>query len=243
MGRCTDDPAEGRETFEKTGSMEPSKSSLDRLPKQLSEVWEANREEHEAALRDALVVREDAVSVAVSIDGALAPIDGGNRPAAVRDAAAREGRISKGAGTTKTVTATKNCASSSATGQWCRAASFARWITRVNSILVPSASGAAPPTSASIGIGWTTPASRQPGSRSALVSSRPPARRSSRSASTERDVLGARCASHPQRPELGPERPLRRSLGMLAAHYQTEIHILANVIPFTPTSPRKVRRP
>jgi hypothetical protein len=76
--------------------MTPSKSSLDRLPKKLSEVWEASREEHEAALRDALVVPEGAVSVAVSLDGVLAPIDGGHRPTDVRDAAAREGRISKG---------------------------------------------------------------------------------------------------------------------------------------------------
>lgn len=89
-------PQKAAETFEKIGSMTPSKSSLDRLPKKLSEVWEASREEHEAALRDAIVVPEDAVSVAVSLDGVLAPIDGGNRPTEVRDAAAREGRISKG---------------------------------------------------------------------------------------------------------------------------------------------------
>lgn len=89
-------PQKAAETFAQIGSMTPSKSSLDRLPKKLSEVWEASREEHEAALRDALVVPEGAVSVAVSLDGVLAPIDGGNRPTAVRDAAAREGRISKG---------------------------------------------------------------------------------------------------------------------------------------------------
>jgi hypothetical protein len=89
-------PQKAAEAFEKLGSMEPSKSSLDRLPKKLSEVWEASREEHEAALRDALVVPEGAVSVAVSIDGVLAPIDGANRPTDVRDAAAREGRTSQG---------------------------------------------------------------------------------------------------------------------------------------------------
>lgn len=59
-------------------------------------MWEASREEHEAALRDAIVVPEGAVSVAVSLDGVLAPIDGGNRPAEVRAAAARQDRISKG---------------------------------------------------------------------------------------------------------------------------------------------------
>lgn len=89
-------PQAAAETFETIGSMAPSKSSLDRLPKKLSAVWEANREEHEAALRDAIVVPEGAVSVAVSIDGVLAPIDGANKPTDVRDAAAREGRISKG---------------------------------------------------------------------------------------------------------------------------------------------------
>ena len=89
-------PQSAAETFKQLGSMTPSKSSLDRLPKKLSEVWEASREEHEAALRDGLVIPEGAVSVAVSIDGVLAPIEGGRRPAEVRDAAAREGRISKG---------------------------------------------------------------------------------------------------------------------------------------------------
>jgi hypothetical protein len=43
-------------------------------------VWEASREEHEAALRDALVVPDGAVSVAVSIDGVLAPIDAATAP-------------------------------------------------------------------------------------------------------------------------------------------------------------------
>lgn len=89
-------PQKAAETFEQIGSMTPSKSSLDRLPKKLSQVWEASREEHEAALREALVIPEGAVSVAVSIDGVLAPIDGGQRPTEVRDAAAREGRTSQG---------------------------------------------------------------------------------------------------------------------------------------------------
>jgi hypothetical protein len=89
-------PQKAAETFAQIGSMTPSKSSLDRLPKKLSEVWEASREEHEVALREALIVPEGAVSVAVSIDGVLAPIEGGNRPTDVRDTAAREGRISKG---------------------------------------------------------------------------------------------------------------------------------------------------
>lgn len=89
-------PQKAEETFKQIGSMAPSKSSLDRLPKKLSEQWESSRLEHEAALRDAMVVPEGTASVAVSIDGVLAPIEGGNRPGEIRDAAAREGRLSKG---------------------------------------------------------------------------------------------------------------------------------------------------
>ena len=51
-------PQAAAETFATVGSMTPSKSSLDRLPKKLAEVWEASREEHEAALRDAIIVPE-----------------------------------------------------------------------------------------------------------------------------------------------------------------------------------------
>lgn len=89
-------PQKAADAFQRIGSMAPSKSSLDRLPKQLSETWEATREDHEAALRDALVVPEGTVTVAVSIDGVLAPIDGGHRPNDVRQAAARDGRTSQG---------------------------------------------------------------------------------------------------------------------------------------------------
>jgi len=89
-------PQKAEELFKRTGSMTPSKSSLDRLPKIVSEDWEAHRENYEVALREALVVPKEAVSVAVSIDGVLAPIDGGARPTDVRNAAAREGWTSKG---------------------------------------------------------------------------------------------------------------------------------------------------
>jgi hypothetical protein len=41
-------------------------------------------------------VPEGAVRAAVSIDGVLAPIDGGQQPVDVRAGAAREGRIGKG---------------------------------------------------------------------------------------------------------------------------------------------------
>lgn len=71
-------PQKAAELFVRVGGMAPSKSSLDRLPKIVSEQWEQDREQQEAALRDAFVLPEGATSVAVSLDGVLAPIDGGN---------------------------------------------------------------------------------------------------------------------------------------------------------------------
>ncbi|MBK6514528.1 MAG: hypothetical protein IPG04_10525 [Polyangiaceae bacterium] len=89
-------PQRAEELFERVGNMEPSKSSLDRLPRELGERWEAEREKYEHVLREAVVVPEGTASIAVSVDGVLAPIDGGTSPTAVRGAAAREGRLSKG---------------------------------------------------------------------------------------------------------------------------------------------------
>jgi hypothetical protein len=89
-------PKKAEELFERVGNMAPSKSSLDRLPKLLSERWEDDRETFEKVLREGIVIPEGAVSIAVSLDGVLAPIDGGNRPTDVRGHAASEGRLSKG---------------------------------------------------------------------------------------------------------------------------------------------------
>ncbi len=89
-------PQKAEELFARVGNMDPSKSSIDRLPRALGERWEAEREKYEHVLREAIVVPEGAVSIAVSIDGVLAPIDGGANPTSVRSAAAREGRLSKG---------------------------------------------------------------------------------------------------------------------------------------------------
>jgi hypothetical protein len=89
-------PTKSAELFERIGSMTPSKSSLGRLPKVLAERWEDNREAFEAALRDGLEIPEGAVSIAVSLDGVLAPIDGANNPTDVRAKAAAEGWVSKG---------------------------------------------------------------------------------------------------------------------------------------------------
>ena len=59
--------------------MAPSKSSLDRLPKALSARWEANREPFESTLRDVSVVPDEAVTVAVSLDGVMVPMKDGCR--------------------------------------------------------------------------------------------------------------------------------------------------------------------
>jgi hypothetical protein len=72
-------PKECEDLFAMLGGMNPSKSSLDRLPKQVSERWEAERERFEAALRQGEVVPEEAASVAVSLDGVMVPMKDGQR--------------------------------------------------------------------------------------------------------------------------------------------------------------------
>jgi len=81
-------PKKGEELFERVGNMDPSKSSLDRLPKLIDATWEDHREEFEQRLRDGLVIPEHAVTICVSLDGVMAPIDGGIRTASETRAAA-----------------------------------------------------------------------------------------------------------------------------------------------------------
>jgi hypothetical protein len=88
-------PKKAEELFERVGNMEPSKSSIDRLPKEVSARWESNRVELEEALREGLVVPEGAVSIAVSIDGVFAPFEQSEATRARKEAAA-EGRFTKG---------------------------------------------------------------------------------------------------------------------------------------------------
>jgi hypothetical protein len=88
-------PKKAEELFERIGNMAPSKSSLDRLPKLIAERWEGQRETFEEALRDGLAIPEGTASIAVSLDGVLAPME----DAAVterRTEAAAEGRVTKG---------------------------------------------------------------------------------------------------------------------------------------------------
>ncbi len=88
-------PRLSEELFRRVGNMQPSKSSLDRLPKQLHDRWEGDREAFEAELRTVTEIPEDTKSIALSIDGVLAPMkDGGAVKKRAR--AAVEGRVSKG---------------------------------------------------------------------------------------------------------------------------------------------------
>ena len=88
-------PSEGEALLREFGNMAPSKSSLDRLPKALSARWEANREAFESTLREATVVPEEAVSVAVSLDGVMVPMKDAQRAEKGARSRAR-GRCAKG---------------------------------------------------------------------------------------------------------------------------------------------------
>ena len=72
-------PSEGEALLRDLGNMAPSKSSLDRLPKALSARWEVSREAFESALREAAVVPDEAVTVAVSLDGVMVAMKDGKR--------------------------------------------------------------------------------------------------------------------------------------------------------------------
>ena len=88
-------PSEGEALLRELGNMAPSKSSLDRLPKALSARWEASREAFESALREAAVVPEEAVTVAVSLDGVMVAMKDGKR-AEKREHSRAAGRRAKG---------------------------------------------------------------------------------------------------------------------------------------------------
>jgi hypothetical protein len=88
-------PQEAEGVLAELGNMRPSKSSLDRLPKRLSERWEAERERFEASLREALVVPEGAVTLATSLDGVLVPMKDGERETK-REQARAEGKETRG---------------------------------------------------------------------------------------------------------------------------------------------------
>jgi hypothetical protein len=82
-------PKEGEELFDLLGNMTPSKSTLDRLPKALSVHWEAHRPHFEATLRHQEAIPDEAVAMAVSLDGVMAPMKDGQRQAKRQQARAK----------------------------------------------------------------------------------------------------------------------------------------------------------
>jgi hypothetical protein len=88
-------PSGAAALFKRIGNMQPSKSTLDRLPKHVSATWEKNRESFEEALRAATVIPQNATTVAVSLDGVLAPSTDGDG-AAKRERTADAGQLTRG---------------------------------------------------------------------------------------------------------------------------------------------------
>jgi hypothetical protein len=69
MAHLTSGEAEA--LFDELGGLRPSRSSLDRLPRDLSAPWEVHRPEWEAALREQETVASEAAVVALSVDGVM----------------------------------------------------------------------------------------------------------------------------------------------------------------------------
>lgn len=74
-------PKEGEELFALLGNMTPSQRTLDRLPTALSGHWETHRPRFEATRRHQETLPAEAVTMAVSLDGVLAPRKEGERQA------------------------------------------------------------------------------------------------------------------------------------------------------------------
>lgn len=88
-------PQEGEALFERLGGMTPSKASLDRLPKGVSEHWEASREQFEQVLLDEAKLPATATAISVSLDGVLVPMKEA-RGAEKRRKASEDGKSPKG---------------------------------------------------------------------------------------------------------------------------------------------------
>ncbi len=69
-------PYDAADLFSELGAMQPSKSSLDRLPKKLGLQWEKQQTEFELQLRQQFEIPKEAVALAVSLDGVLIPMQG-----------------------------------------------------------------------------------------------------------------------------------------------------------------------
>lgn len=88
-------PREAAELFEELGGMTPSTSSLDRIPKRLSEKWEKNREDFERELREQEFIPPETTTLAASIDGVYVPTKVGY---SARKSRSRESRAQGPAG-------------------------------------------------------------------------------------------------------------------------------------------------
>lgn len=83
------------EMFVTIGCMEPSKSGLDRLGKQIGTAWESRRVELEEQMRKTARIPSCTVAVAVSLDGVMVPMRDGDR-AGKRARAIEEGKQPSG---------------------------------------------------------------------------------------------------------------------------------------------------
>jgi hypothetical protein len=88
-------PGVSEELFKRIGNMTPSKSTLDRLPKTLLGWAEDERVAFEARLMKEELVPQDASTVAVSLDGVLAPMNDTDK-AQTRAETAAAGKPTKG---------------------------------------------------------------------------------------------------------------------------------------------------
>lgn len=88
-------PGQAEELFARVGNMSPSKSTLDRLPKRLLGASEDERESFDAALRRDEIIPAEAATVAVSLDGVMAPMNNGESVKKRADAALN-GKLTKG---------------------------------------------------------------------------------------------------------------------------------------------------
>ena len=76
---------EAADLFVEIGGMRPSHTTIDNQPKLVAEVWEANRQQWEAMLRQTEAVPPQATVIAISLDGVMAPVrqaDGTKKEAA-----------------------------------------------------------------------------------------------------------------------------------------------------------------
>jgi hypothetical protein len=74
--------------FAELGAMQPSRSTLDRLPRTLSAHWEAHRQDWEAAVQSQETVPVEATILAISVDGVMAPLKAHAAERAAKHAAA-----------------------------------------------------------------------------------------------------------------------------------------------------------